>query len=372
MKFLTAGESHGPGLTAILDGLPSNFTINETEIKKVMKLRRTGYGRGRRMTFEDDEVIITGGLIRGKTYGAPISFFIRNKDSGNFQEKMTIPRPGHSDFSGSLKYELDNLSYPAECQGGRKTAATVVLGEISRQFLSVFNIEILGYVYAIGTESSIPEKTTSIRLLRETAEASPLRLACRTNERNIIKLIDQAAKQGDTLGGKIQIVAENLPIGLGAFSQWDRRLDSRLAAGVMSVPGIKAVSIGAGFKSSEIPGSKFQDSIFAGGIRTSNNSGGIEGGISNGERLEMTAAMKPIPSLKKSLPSLDLSSGKEGKAAYIRSDVIAVPAAAMTCEAMTAIILLEFFIERFGKDTLEDTKINFDTINNKIKERIKA
>ncbi len=372
MKFLTAGESHGPGLTAILDGLPSNFTINETEIKKVMKLRRTGYGRGRRMTFEDDEVIITGGLIRGKTYGAPISFFIRNKDSGNFQEKMTIPRPGHSDFSGSLKYELDNLSYPAECQGGRKTAATVVLGEISRQFLSVFNIEILGYVYAIGTESSIPEKTTSIRLLRETAEASPLRLACRTNERNIIKLIDQAAKQGDTLGGKIQIVAENLPIGLGAFSQWDRRLDSRLAAGVMSVPGIKAVSIGAGFKSSEIPGSKFQDSIFAGGIRTSNNSGGIEGGISNGERLEMTAAMKPIPSLKKGLPSLDLSSGKEGKAAYIRSDVIAVPAAAMTCEAMTAIILLEFFIERFGKDTLEDTKINFDTINNKIKERIKA
>ena len=167
MKFLTAGESHGPGLTAILDGLPSNFTINETEIKKVMKLRRTGYGRGRRMTFEDDEVIITGGLIRGKTYGAPISFFIRNKDSGNFQEKMTIPRPGHSDFSGSLKYELDNLSYPAECQGGRKTAATVVLGEISRQFLSVFNIEILGYVYAIGTESSIPEKTTSIRPFTE-------------------------------------------------------------------------------------------------------------------------------------------------------------------------------------------------------------
>ena len=370
MYFLTAGESHGESITGILEGLPAGFEINIESIIKTMKLRISGYGRGRRMKIEDDIPIFTAGLVNGKTYGGPISFYLKNKAPEKCGRNLKIPRPGHVDLAGSLKYGLDDLSLPAECRGGRKTAVITVLGEIARQFLDKFGIKILGYTLSIGKIYSFENEEFDCETKRKYAENSSLRLISNSKEQEIKELIDKTEKEGDTLGGKIKIIAENVPVGLGNYSQWDRGLDSRLASALISIPAVKAVSFGNGFDSSEFLGSEYQDRIYKDLKRKTNNAGGIEGGISNGEDIEIIVSMKPIPTIKKGIDSINLDNKNETKTEYIRSDTCAVPACAIASEAMTSLMLLEAFLERFGCNTYEDTLRNFKTIQKEILKRI--
>ncbi|MBR0518622.1 chorismate synthase, partial [bacterium] len=348
MYFLTAGESHGECICGILDGLPSNFKIDIKSIIKTLKLRQSSYGRGKRMKIETDVPIFTAGLIDKKTYGGAVAFYIKNKATEKIGKNLKIPRPGHSDLTGSLKYNLKDLSLPAECRGGRKTVAITVLGEIARQFLKKFGIEILGYTLSIGKIYSFENEELDCKTKRKYAENSSLRLLSKTKEPEIKELIDNIEKEGDTLGGKIKIIAENVPIGLGDFSQFDKSLDSRLSSALFSIPSIKAVSFGEGFNSSEMLGSEYQDKIYKNAKRKTNNAGGIEGGISNGENIEIIVSMKPIPTVKKGIDSINLETNLETKTEYIRSDTCAVPACAIVCEAMTSLIILEAFLDRFG------------------------
>ncbi len=372
MYFLTAGESHGYSITGILEGLPAGFQINIESIINTLRLRQNGYGRGNRMKIETDVPIFTSGLIDEKTYGAPISFYLKNKAPEKCGRNLKIPRPGHSDLSGSIKYNLKDLSLPAECRGGRKTVVITVLGEIARQFLEKFGIKILGYTISIGKIYSLENEEFDCETKRKYAENSSLRLISKSKEQEIKELIDRTEKDGDTLGGKIKIIAENVPIGLGDFSQWDKGLDSRLSSALFSIPSIKAVSFGKGFNSSEMFGSEYQDKIYKNAKRKTNNAGGIEGGISNGENIEIIVSMKPIPTVKKGIDSINLETNLETKTEYIRSDTCAVPACAIACEAMTSLMLLEAFLERFGCNTYEDTLRNFKTIQKKILRRIKG
>lgn len=372
MYFLTAGESHGNSITGILEGLPAGFEINIESIINTLKLRQAGYGRGKRMKIEDDIPIFTAGLVNGKTYGAPISFYLKNKAPERCGRNLKIPRPGHSDLAGSLKYGLEDLSLPAECRGGRKTAVITILGEIARQFLEKFEIKILGYTLSIGQIYSFENEELNCETKRKYAENSSLRLISNSKEQEIKELIDKTEKEGDTLGGKIKIIAENIPVGLGNFSQWDRGLDSRLASALISIPAIKAISFGKGFDSSDILGSEYQDRIYKDFKRKTNNAGGIEGGISNGEDIEIIASMKPIPTIKKGIDSINFDDKIETTTEYIRSDTCAVPACAISCEAMTSLMLLEAFLERFGCDTYKDTLRNFKTIQKEILRRIKG
>ena len=371
MYFVTAGESHGDSITGILEGLPSNFEIDIDSIINTLKLRKSGYGRSKRMKIEDDIPIFTSGLINGKTYGGSIAFYIKNKAPEKCGKNLKIPRPGHSDLAGSLKYGLEDLSFPAECRGGRKTAVFIVLGEIARQFLSKFGINVLGYTFSIGKIYSFENEEIDLERKRIYAENSPLRLISKSKEQEIKELIDKTEQDGDTLGGKIKIIVENVPIGLGDFSQWNKGLDSRLACALISVPGIKAISFGKGFEASEILGSEFQDRIYKNAKRKTNNAGGIEGGISNGENIEITVSMKPIPTVKQGLDSINLDENDETRTEYIRSDICAVPACAIACESMTSLIILEAFLERFGCNTFEGTVENFKTIQKRILKRIR-
>lgn len=395
-RFLTAGESHGKCLTAIVEGVPAGIQINPAVINKELARRQQGYGRGGRMKIEKDKVIINSGVRHGFTTGTPITLVIENKDWENWiipmssepvdtenpeikeildQKKVTHARPGHADLAGVLKYNHDDVRNVLERSSARETAARTAVGALAKIILNEFGVKIFGHITQIG-EAKVDPNTlpADFRILGEKAENSDVRCIDEKVSEEMRNAIDNAGENGDTLGGIFEVIALNLPVGLGGFVHWDKRLDSRIAAAVMSIPAIKSVSFGLGEDSGKIPGSLVQDEIFpkneAGEYqRKTNNAGGIEGGMSNGMPIVVKAAMKPIPSLKQPLMSINLETGEEHVAHYERSDVCAAPAACVVGEAMLAIILADAFLEKFGGDSLTEMKTNFENYQKQYRAR---
>lgn len=339
-RFLTSGESHGKCLTAIIEGIPSGFEIDPDFINNELKRRQSGYGRGGRMQIESDTVEITSGVRFGKTLGSPVTLVIQNKDWENWQKIMSISakdatdekkftkyRPGHADFAGSVKYNAKDLRDILERSSARKTAIEVAVGAVAKQILQQFNITCSSKVLQIGSAKEDFEKE-----------------------------IDKAKEAGDTLGGKFTVIYENLPVGLGSHVHWDRMLDGKLAQAVMSIPAVKSVSIGNNH-AYKILGSEFHDEMFLENgkiVRKTNNAGGIEGGMTNGEPVVVTAVMKPIPTLKKPLRTVDFSTMSECEAHFERSDTCAVEACSVVAEARIACVLVDEFLLKFGGDSFEE------------------
>ncbi|MBI5025574.1 MAG: chorismate synthase [Nitrospirae bacterium] len=403
LRYLTSGESHGCALICIIEGIPSGLSIPPQIINKDLARRQKGYGRGGRMKIEADTVKIISGVHWGKTIGSPIALLIENKDWPNWDKAMspleedknslphvTRPRPGHADLSGALKYGHRDIRDVLERSSARETAARVALGAVAKKFLSEFNIKIISHVIEIGGVSSqqsvgarrylapLPGRADYLLSLFDKAEVSPVRCADKMAEKKIIAKIDKARAKGDTLGGIFEIIAFGVPPGLGSYIQWDRRLNARLAYALMGIQAIKGVEIGLGFEMAGHFGSEVMDEIFYdrsrftvhGSLfyRKTNNAGGIEGGISNGMPIVIKAAMKPIPTLKKPLQSVDIISKKPFKAAYERSDVCAVPAASVIGEAVTALVIAECFLEKFGGDSMGEVKRNYEGYLKQIRE----
>ncbi|MDQ7822419.1 MAG: chorismate synthase [Candidatus Eremiobacteraeota bacterium] len=359
MRLLTAGESHGFGLTGILEGLPAGIPVDTGRINEDLARRQAGVGRSERMKLERDTVSILGGIIGGKTYGGPLSLLITNRDNRNLPESggdpHHVPRPGHADLTGCLKYGFNDTKMPAERASARNTAIFVAMGSVAKQFLGLFGIAVLGYTSAIGAVAA-SGGTGKIEAFREAVEASPLRCPSSGAEREMTALIEACREEGDTLGGIVTVLAEGMPAGLGSFVHYDRKLDGRLAAAVMSIPGIKGVELGDGFGLAATRGSEAYDPVTWEGRyrRSSNHAGGLEGGVTNGEPLVIRAVMKPIPTLGRGALSVDITTKRESRTQYVRSDVCAVPAAGVVAEAMTALVLMESFLEKFSGDTLEE------------------
>jgi chorismate synthase len=386
-KMLTAGESHGRALVAVLEGMPSGVPIDKEKIDLQMKRRQAGFGRGGRMKIECDEVSILSGIRFGKTLGSPIAMLLENKDWPNWQKRMDpfegkdadpvcVPRPGHADFAGSVKYDHKDIRNVIERASARETAMRVALGAVLRQFLECFGVWIGSHVIRIGSEENkttfvgacdpmTEHSTALIRSISEKADASPVRCGNHEVEDKMMQVIRSAMEAGDSVGGIFETAALNVPPGLGSYAFWDRRMDAMIAAAFMGIPGIKAVEIGAGFQSGQTPGSEFHDGFFIGKDgavhRRSNRAGGIEGGVTNGMPVLVRAAMKPIPTLTKPLPSVHMAERTEVKAHQERSDVCAVPAAAVVGESMLAMQLAGAFHERFGGDSLDQIKKHVST-----------
>jgi chorismate synthase len=377
-RFSTAGESHGKGLVAIVEGMVASLPLEVEYINKELKRRQQGYGRGPRMKIEDDEVEIISGVRYGLTTGSPIALFITNRDWQNWQEQLrvapaekeaepvTCPRPGHADLAGVTKYGLKDIRSIIERASARETAARVAAGAIARRFLEELGIAIHSHTVAIGQHLCQQGEASSIDW--QQVEASPVRCADAELERAMMAAIDEAKADGDTLGGIFEVIAVGVPIGLGSHVSWARRLDGRIAQVIMSINAVKGVEIGAGFALAELKGSQAHDviepvpRIEAQGLpwrHATNRAGGIEGGISNGEDVIVRAAVKPIATLASPLPSIDLRSGEVAKAHYERSDICVVPAAGIIAEAMLAIVLADACLEKFGGDNLKETLANY-------------
>ncbi len=375
LRFLTAGESHGKGLVAIIEGMIAGLPISEDYIAQDLKRRQAGYGRSARMKIEHDKAEIISGVRYGVTMGSPISVLIWNKVWEDWRDVMSVgpvskkiepvttPRPGHADLAGTVKYGVRDIRLILERASARETAARVAVGAIARRFLDEFGISIRSHTRSIG-EHRVKELKS---IDWQKVEKSPLRCADATVEKSMIAAIDEAKANGDTLGGIFEVIASGVPIGLGSHVQWDRRLNGQVAQAVASIPAVKGVEIGPGFAITAIKGSKAQDVIQAasrGGStrwqRATNNAGGIEGGISNGEPIVVRAAVKPIATLGKPLPSVDLLTGKKAEAHYERSDVCVVPAAGVIGEAMLAFVLASAMLEKFGGDHLKETMANYN------------
>lgn len=348
IRFLTAGESHGRSLTAIIEGLPAGLKIDIAFINRELSRRQEGYGRGPRMKLEKDTVEVTAGVRCCKTLGSPVVLIVQNLGWLNWEEKekITRPRPGHADFAGFIKYHHDDIRNVLERSSARETAIRVAAGSVCKLFLKEFEIDVSSRVFEIGG--------IKVENAGEKIEAK----------------IDEATKNGDSLGGIFEILIVNLPIGLGSYIHWDRRLDGKLAQAVMSIPAVKGVEIGPGFGASRKFGSEVHDEIFYDGTkyyRKNNNAGGIEGGMSNGETIVIRGAMKPIPTLKKPLSSVDIETKKSTDAHYERSDICAVDAAGVVGEAMAAIVITDAFLEKFGGDSMDEIKASFSSYQNYIK-----
>lgn len=391
-RFLTAGESHGRELTAIVDGMPAGLSLQTRYINEHLARRQAGYGRGGRMAIERDEVRITAGVRGGLTLGNPISLVIANRDWPNWEAVMapgleaaldqrvvTRPRPGHADLPGGMKYRHRDLRNVLERSSARETAARVAVGAVARRLLEELGIEIFGHVLQIGPVRVQGE--LSLEQVREQAPTSPVFCADPTAGTGMMQAIDAAREEGDSLGGIFEIIVVGLPPGLGSYAQWDRRLDGLLAQAVMSIPAIKGVEIGLGMGVAAEPGSRVHDEIFyrpaPGGQRNvrgsgpcgnacpvesfhrhTNRAGGLEGGVTNGEPLVVRAAMKPIPTLRRPLCSVDIDTKEPVEAAFERSDVCAVPAASVVGEAMVGIVLAQAVLEKFGGDSLPELRQN--------------
>lgn len=378
IKFLTAGESHGRGLVGILEGIPSGLSLSHEDIDKELKRRQMGYGRSGRMKIEQDHAEILSGVRWGHTIGSPISLLIENKDWKNWQEGMSpdikykdsipsvrCPRPGHADFAGALKYGHTDIRNILERSSARETAMRVAIGAVAKKFLSELKVNIGSFVLQIGNIKMVHSLSQEMELKEffESAETSPVRCPDEEVSHKMMKLIDMATQNGDTLGGIFEVVVTGIPLGLGSHISWDRRLDGRLAHALMSIQAIKGIEVGAGFEMAERFGSEVMDEIYYHGsrfYRKTNNAGGIEGGISNGMPIVIRAAMKPIPTLMKPLSSVDIITKEPLEAAYERSDVCAVPAASVVAEAMTALVVTDAFLEKFGGDSLEEAKGSFE------------
>lgn len=387
MRYLSGGESHGPCLTGIIEGLPAGLNLNKEEIDRQLARRQHGYGRGGRMSIERDRVEILSGLRFNQTIGSPLTLQIKNRDWENWQklmapygdpphdaEPLTRPRPGHADLAGGLKYNHDDLRLVLERSSARETAMRVAVGSVGRLLLEKFGFTFYSHVVRIG---SISSKTAVDELpaLAEQIEESPLRCADREAEALMIKEIDRAGQDGDTLGGIIELVVTGVPPGLGSHVHWDRRLDGRLSGALSSIQGIKGVEVGAGFSAASQPGSAVHDPItFKSGpgiSRPSNMAGGLEGGITNGQPLIIRIAMKPIPTLAKPLPSVDWQTGRDAPGAVERSDVCAVPSVAVVAEAVAAWELGVAFRNKFAGDYMGEVEAAYHYYIKKVSDRLR-
>jgi chorismate synthase len=380
--FLTAGESHGKALVVVIEGMVAGLAISEDYINKDLTRRQSGYGRGERMKIERDKVELISGVRHSTTIGTPISMLIQNRDWENWKksmsvtqvddevEKITVPRPGHADLAGAVKFGLDDIRPVIERASARETTARVAVGAIARKFLEEFDIYLHSHTTGIGSIHAVRQKSFDW----EKIESSPVRCADAGAEAKMIAAIEKAKESGDTLGGVFEVIAHGVPVGLGSYTQWSERLDSRIAQAIMSINAVKGVEIGDGFHVAGLPGSQAHDIISSGKKgsryfwdRPTNWAGGIEGGISNGEDIIVVGAVKPISTLHKDMKSIDLTTGKEQDARYERSDVCIVPAAGVIGEAMLAIILTEAMLEKFGGDNLKETLANYRNYINTIK-----
>ncbi len=402
LRFLTSGESHGKALIGIIEGIPSGLPISVEDIDRDLKRRQSGHGRGARMKIESDHAEIISGVRWGKTVGSPITVLIENKDHKNWLEGMssnagsegsipplTKPRPGHADLAGTIKYNQHDIRNILERSSARETAMRVALGVIAKKFLSTFGIKTGSYVIQIGAVSSQLSAYGKLQKVRESknrviknlqasdlpdyllslfekAEKSPVRCPDKGASQRMVKLIDRTIRKGNSLGGVFEVFVTNVPVGLGSHIQWDKRLNGRLAQALMGIQAVKGVEVGLGFEISGHFGSEVMDEIFysqqsSGFYRKTNYAGGIEGGITNGMPILLRAAMKPIPTQKKPLRSVDIITKKPIEAAYERSDICAVPAAGVIAEAMVALIIADTFLEKFAGDSISETKRNYDS-----------
>lgn len=376
LRLTTAGESHGPGLTAVLSGMPAGLAIDFAAVAHQMERRMHGHGRGARMKIEADEVELRGGLRGGVTLGSPIALWIANRDFKSWEQIMSpvandaersekrrlrSPRPGHADLAGGIKYLRHDLRDVLERASARETAARVAAGALARQLLAHFGIEIASGVRSLGplgADRPVPAWAE----VAAVDDSSPLRAIDRELETEMVDLVDRTARDGDTLGGAVTVIAHNVPAGLGSHVHFDEKLDGRLARAVMSVPAVKAVEIGAALDASRGPGSTAHDPIEHDGTgwrRPSNHAGGIEGGITNGEDVVITAYKKPISTLRRGLPSVDLDTLEPHSSQYERSDVTALPAAGVVAEAMVALVLADALLEKTGGDSMEEVEAHF-------------
>ena len=371
LRFLTAGESHGKALTAVLEGLPAGLRLSEDDLAPQMLRRQLGYGRSARMKLEPDRVEIVSGLMNGETIGGPLALRIENRDVRTEEPPLTRPRPGHADLAGAMKYGFKDVRRALERASARETAARVAVGAVCRVFLAEFGVSVFSHVIEVGGIASArrPEGWDGIP---ELAEASELRCVDPEAEARMREAIEQAKKDGDTLGGVFEVVALGVPPGLGSYVHWDRKLDGRLAQAVMSIHAVKGVEVGPGFEIARTPGSRAHDEILydrdRGFYRETNRSGGTEGGVTTGAALVVRGAMKPLSTLMTPLRSVDLQSREPVKGAVVRSDVCAVPAAGVVGEAMVAVVLADAFLEKFGGDSMPDIRAAYDAYSARVRE----
>lgn len=375
LRYLTAGESHGRALVGILEGLPAGLAISPDFINHQLRRRQQGYGRGGRMKIEEDKVEILAGLRFGKTLGSPLALKIRNKDWENWRDEMDtlekptshravkVPRPGHADLAGVLKYRHQDIRNVLERSSARETAMRVAIAAVMKQLLGEFDINIASHVLQIKDVRTETETDLTRENLNEKADQMPLRCLDQHLGKKMITRIKEAKKRGDTVGGVFEVIASGLPVGLGSYVHWDRRLEGQIAHQVMSIPAIKSVEIGLGKVCASKWGSEVHDQIFyskdKGYYRTTNNAGGIEGGITNGEPVVVKVAMKPLPTLAKPLSSVHIDSKKETEACKERADVCAVPAASIIGEAVVALVLAKAFLRKYGGDSMDEIRENY-------------
>ncbi|WP_308860221.1 chorismate synthase [Paenibacillus endoradicis] len=379
LRYLTAGETHGPQLTTIIEGLPSNLNLDFEELNFQLQRRQKGHGRGRRMQIEKDTANIVGGVRHGKTTGAPIAIVVANNDwthwtkvmniepiEGNDETKRRVhrPRPGHADLNGGLKYNQHDLRNILERSSARETAARVAVGAVARQFLAEFGIKVAGQVIRIGEIEAPPNQLPVDELIALTEESS-VRVVDKATEEKMTAYIDQIKQEGDSIGGIVECIIEGVPIGLGSHVQYDRKLDARIAQAVVSINAFKGVEIGIGFEAAKIRGSQVHDEILytaeRGYHRATNRLGGFEGGMTNGEQIVVRGVMKPIPTLYKPLRSIDIDTKEQFTAQVERSDSCAVPAASVVMEHVVAWEVARAFLEKFGGDSIEEIHANYNS-----------
>lgn len=375
MRYLTSGESHGPQLMAILEGVPAHLPLLKEDINVELQRRQKGYGRGRRMQIEKDQVQITAGVRDGKTTGAPIGLVIENKDWRNWQQLMSAdpleedvvgkrrvsrPRPGHADLNGALKYKHRDMRNILERSSARETAIRVACGAVAKKLLQHFGIHVAGHVVRIGSVAANPDvlENKTIQQIQQISEASPVRCLDEQAARDMMKEIDQAKNEGDSVGGIVEVIVEGVPVGLGSHVHWDRKLDGRIGQAVLSINAFKGVEIGIGFEAAKRPGSRVHDEIAwsaeRGYYRKTNRLGGFEGGMTNGMPIIVRGVMKPIPTLYKPLQSVDIDTKEPFAASIERSDSCAVPAASVVAEAVVAWEVANAFCEKFGQDDVRE------------------
>jgi chorismate synthase len=366
LRFFTAGESHGQCLIGILEGLPAGLKLDSQTVNRDLARRQKGYGRGGRMKIETDQVEILSGVRRGETIGSPLTLMVRNKDFKIDQlPPVTKPRPGHADLAGVIKYDREDARDILERASARETTMRVAIGAVCKLLIAEVGIDVVGHLVSLGP---VEAKTDELTLaeIRERSEASETRCADVEAEKRMIEAIDQAKSQGDTLGGVFEVVATGLPVGLGSHVQWDRKLDANIARALMSIQAIKGVETGLGFEAARRFGSQVHDEILPAGKehllqRASNNAGGFEGGMTNGQPVVVRAAMKPLSTLMKPMRSVDIKTREEVKATVERSDVCAAPAAAVIGEAVVATELAKALLDKFGGDSVRELKRNVES-----------
>ncbi len=380
LRYFTSGESHGEALVAFLSGLPAGLEVDQAFVDRELWRRQQGYGRGGRMKIETDRAHFLSGVHHGKTIGSPIAVMLANRDWQNWKESLPVetgdpekhkrvasPRPGHADLAGALKYDFAEARYVLERASARESAARVAIGALAKLLLRELGVEVLSHVIAVGAVS-IVDREVSWEQIEPLSRRDEVLLSCADPqvEQQMKEEVDKVLRAGDSVGGVFEIVARHVPPGLGSYVQWDERLDAQLAAAVMSLQAVKAVEIGSGIQAAYSAGSAVHDEIgyeraagFAGFTRTRNNAGGLEGGVSNGQEIRVRGYLKPISTLRRPLQSVDFATREPVKAAYERSDVCVVPAAGVAGEAMVALTLARCALEKFGGDSVRETKRNF-------------